>query len=83
MTFVQQHSHTFGVAPLLAAIGEPVSTFYDRTSKTPSARAMADAGVVERIEAIWERRAAHTAHHASTPCWPEKASGWAANEWNG
>jgi transposase InsO family protein len=55
VTFVQQHSHTFGVAPLLAAIGEPVSTFYDRTSKTPSARAMADAGVVERIEAIWER----------------------------
>ena len=55
MTFVQQHSHTFGVAPLLAAIGEPVSTFYDRTSKTPSARAMADAAVTERIEAIWER----------------------------
>jgi hypothetical protein len=26
MTFVQLHGHTFGVAPLLAAIGEPVST---------------------------------------------------------
>jgi transcriptional regulator with XRE-family HTH domain len=25
VTFVQQHRHTFGVAPLLAAIGEPVS----------------------------------------------------------
>ena len=55
MTFVQQHSHTFGVAPLLAAIGEPVSTFYDRTSRTLSARAVADAAVAERIEAIWER----------------------------
>ena len=35
VTFVEGHRHTFGVAPLLAAIGEPVSTFYDRTSKTP------------------------------------------------
>jgi transposase-like protein len=48
-------SDTFGVAPLLAAIGEPVSTFYDRTSREPSARAVADAAVPERIEAIWER----------------------------
>ena len=55
MTFVDTHRHTFGVAPLLAAIGEPVSTFYDRTSRTPSARAVADAALAERIEAIWER----------------------------
>jgi putative transposase len=52
---VDTHRHTFGVAPLLAAIGEPVSTFYDRVSRTQSARAVADAAVVERIEAIWER----------------------------
>ena len=55
MTFVETHRHTFGVAPLLAAIGEPVSSFYDRTSREPSARAVADAAVAERIEAIWER----------------------------
>ena len=55
MTFVEAHRHTFGVAPLLAAIGEPVSTFYDRTSREPSARAVADAAVAERISAIWER----------------------------
>ena len=55
MTFVDQHRHTFGVAPLLAAIGEPMSSFYDRTSRTPSARAVADAAVAVRIEAIWER----------------------------
>jgi putative transposase len=55
VTFVEAHRHTFGVAPLLAVIGEPVSTFYDRTSRTPSARAVADAAVAERIEAIWER----------------------------
>jgi putative transposase len=55
VTFVESHRHTFGVAPLLAAIGEPGSTFYDRISRAPSARAVADAAVVERIEAIWER----------------------------
>jgi putative transposase len=55
VTFVETHRHTFGVAPLLATIGEPVSTFYDRTSREPSARAVADAAVAERIEAIWER----------------------------
>jgi len=55
VTFVEAHRHTFGVAPLLTAIGEPVSTFYDRTSRQPSARAVADAVVAERIEAIWQR----------------------------
>lgn len=55
MTFVETHRHAFGVAPLLAAIGEPVSTFYNRTSRTPSTRAMADAAVAERIGAVWER----------------------------
>jgi len=52
---MEAHRHTFGVAPLLAAIGEPVSTFYDRTSREPSLRAVADAGLAERIQAIWER----------------------------
>lgn len=55
MTFVETHRDAFGVAPLLAAIGEPVSTFYNRTSRTPSTRAMADAAVAERIGAVWER----------------------------
>jgi len=54
-TFAETHRHTFGVAPLLAAIGEPVSTFYARSSRQPSAGAVADAAVAERIEAIWER----------------------------
>ena len=55
MTFVETHRDTFGVAPLLAAIGEPVSTFYDRVGRKPSARAVADAPLAERVEAIWER----------------------------
>ncbi len=44
-----------GVAPLLAVIGEPVSTFFDRTSQVSSVSAAADAALAERIEAIWER----------------------------
>jgi putative transposase len=55
VTFVETHRHTFGVAPLLAAIGEPVSTFYDRARREPSARAVADAALAEWIEAVWER----------------------------
>ena len=52
---METQRHTFGVAPLLAAIGEPVSSFYDRASREPSARAVADAALVERISAIWKR----------------------------
>jgi hypothetical protein len=33
---------------LLRRIGEAVSTFYDRVSRTPSARAVADAAVVRK-----------------------------------
>ena len=55
MTFVETHRDTFGVAPLLATIGEPVSTFYDRVDPKPSTRAVIDAAVAERIEAVWER----------------------------
>jgi hypothetical protein len=55
VTFVETHRDTFGVAPLLAAIGEPLSTFYNRTGRTPSARAMADGAVAERIFSLWER----------------------------
>ena len=55
VTFAEAHRHTFGVAPLLAVIGEPVSTFYDRTSQVSSVSAAADAALAERIEAIWER----------------------------
>jgi hypothetical protein len=69
------HTRTFGVAPLLAAIGEPVSTFYDRTNRQPSARAVADAAVAERISAIGQRSRRRPARHAVTPRWPEKASG--------
>jgi len=55
VSFVQQHKQTFGVEPLLAVLGEPVSTFYDRAGREPSARALSDAALLERIEAVWEQ----------------------------
>lgn len=54
MSFVNQHKADFGVEPLLAVLGEPVSTFYDRAGRRPSARALTNAALTERIEAIWE-----------------------------
>lgn len=55
MSFVQEHSAVFGVEPLLAVLGEPVSTFYDRAGRQPSARNLSNAALTERIRAIWER----------------------------
>lgn len=53
MRFVQAHRGEFGVPPLCAVIGLPVSTFYDRVGHTPSARSTADGVLAERIEKIW------------------------------
>lgn len=55
MRFVEQYRATYGVGPLLSAIGEPASTFYQRVSRPVSARSLTDAALLERIEAIWER----------------------------
>ena len=53
MTFVAAYRAEFGVAPLCAVIGLPVSTFYDRTARPRSAREQADGELAERIEKIW------------------------------
>jgi putative transposase len=50
---VAAHRAEFGVATLCGAINLPVSTFYDRSSRPPSARAQADSELAERIEKIW------------------------------
>jgi putative transposase len=51
--FVRAHRESFGVAPLCAVIGLPVSSFYERLGRPVSARASADAELAERIEKIW------------------------------
>ncbi|MGV1035509.1 MAG: IS3 family transposase [Candidatus Nanopelagicales bacterium] len=55
MRFVDEYRATFGVGPLLSAIGEPASTFYQRVARPVSARSPTDAALLERIEAIWGR----------------------------
>lgn len=53
MRFVQSHRDQFGVEPLCAVINLPVSSFYDRSTRAPSARSRADEELAERIEKIW------------------------------
>lgn len=53
MKFVQTHRAGFGVEPLCAVLNLPVSTFYDRISRPPSARSGADDELAEQIEKIW------------------------------
>ncbi len=53
MKFVAAHRDRFGVAPLCAVIGLAPSTFYDRSTRPPSARATADGELAEQIEKIW------------------------------
>jgi transposase InsO family protein len=51
--FVQAHRAEFGVEPLCRVVNLPVSTFYDRKARPPSAWSTADAQLAERIEKIW------------------------------
>ena len=53
--FVNRHRTTYGVEPLLAAIGEPVSTYYDRRDRPRSKRAIEDAELLQQIIEIWTR----------------------------
>lgn len=53
MRFVQAHRDTFGVEPICAAIKLPVSTYYARRNRAPSARELADEALAKRIEGIW------------------------------
>jgi len=73
---VQQHKQTFGVEPLLAVLGEPVSTFYDRAGREPSARALSDAALLERIEAVWEQSTGPTAARGCTRCCGARDTSW-------
>lgn len=52
---MQAHQATYGVEPLLAAIGEPVSTYYERARPAVSDRTWSDAQLCDRIFTIWTR----------------------------
>jgi putative transposase len=51
--FIQAHRGEFGVPPLCTVIGLPVSSFYARLGRPPSARSVADGELADRIEKIW------------------------------
>jgi len=49
--YVEQRRDAFGVEPICRAVGVPVSTYYARRSRKPSARALADRELLVEIEA--------------------------------
>lgn len=49
--YVEERRDAFGVEPICAAIGVPVSTHYARRSRKPSARELADRELLVEIEA--------------------------------
>ena len=49
--YVEGRRDVFGVEPICAAIGVPVSTYYARRSRKPSGRAIEDENLVEQIYA--------------------------------
>jgi putative transposase len=49
--YIEEKRGAFGVEPICAAIGVPVSTHYARRSRVPSARELADRELLAQIEA--------------------------------
>ncbi len=49
--YVEQRRDAFGVEPICAALGVPVSTHYERRSRKPSVRELADRELLKQIEA--------------------------------
>jgi putative transposase len=52
--YVEERRDAFGVEPICAAIGVPVSTHYARRSRKPSRRAIADRKLISEIHAARE-----------------------------
>jgi putative transposase len=52
--YVEARREVFGVEPICRAVGVPVSTYYARRSRKPSARALADRELIVEIHAARE-----------------------------
>ena len=60
------------------------SAFYDWHERPPSARALSDAELTEKIRAVHAGQPrGPTGRPGCTPSWPPRASTWAASEWHG
>ena len=52
MTFIDAHRNRFGVEPICRTLGIAPSTYYARKTRPPSRRAIDDAVLVDRIQAV-------------------------------
>ena len=52
--YVEERQDAFGVEPICAALGVPVSTYYARRSRKPSRRALEDQALIAEIHAARE-----------------------------
>jgi putative transposase len=66
--YVEERRETFGVEPICAAIGVPVSTHYARRSRKPSARELADGRLLVEIE---EARSGRRRVYGARKTWKE------------
>ncbi len=55
MTFIDAHRDRFGVEPICRTLGLAPSTYYARKTRAPSKRAVDDAVLLDRIQAVHEQ----------------------------
>ena len=66
--YIEERRDTFGVEPICRVLEVPVSTFYARRSRVPSARELADRELVEEIHAA---RAGYRRAYGARKTWKE------------
>ena len=54
MKFIDAHRDRFGVEPICRTLGLAPSTYYARKTRAPSKRAVDDAVLLDRIQAVHE-----------------------------
>ena len=66
--YIDERRDMFGVEPICRVLEVPVSTFYARRSRVPSARELADRELVEEIHAA---RAGYRRAYGARKTWKE------------
>ena len=66
--FIEAHRDRFGVEPICRVLAVAPSTYYSRRGRPPSARALADA---ELLEQIHEARQGYRAAYGARRTWAE------------
>jgi putative transposase len=66
--YVNERRDRFGVEPICAALGVPVSTYYARSTRVPSARELADRELLAEIERV---RYGHRKAYGARKTWKQ------------